>query len=240
MNRLIKEYIERHADLITEEDWTTFYKDSDFGLGGSLVADLTRILLNAGINPLENMKEVPNAYLVADQQITSIELGGGITSIGRNAFFECENLKEVLGTESLETIQSAAFSGCASLKEIHLPEGLQVIEENAFSHTGLTSVHLPNSVTEVGNGCFRNCYKLKEIKFSTNLKLIRPGVCSNCPELEVAVIPEGAQAVQIRDAAFAGCVGLKDVYLPSTLVRTNFNESFFMSGESFHVNMTEE
>lgn len=238
MNKITQKYIEQHANLIEREDWVTFYKGLDLQLGSPMVSDLTRDFLDAGINPLEDLTEVPNAYLTGDQQITSVDLKG-ITSIGRKAFSGCSNLEEVSNLDSLQKIEAGAFQRCQKLKDLKLANGIQSIEEYAFSNTGWTSIELPDSIEYLGEACFNNCINLKKIKFSSKLGQIRESVCAGCESLEEIIIPEGVDK-RIVETAFWGCFGLKDVYLPSTLVFTDLNRAFPMRSATFHINMTEE
>ncbi|MBR5516049.1 MAG: leucine-rich repeat domain-containing protein [Clostridia bacterium] len=56
----------------------------------------------------------------------------GITSIGKYAFYYCENLEVVHVPESIKAIKDFAFHSCASLHDIKIPNALREIEPNAF------------------------------------------------------------------------------------------------------------
>lgn len=70
--------------------------------------------------------------------------GKKVTSMGESAFFECENLTNIVIPNSVKCIEKNAFSGCYSL-------------------TGIT---IPDSVTTIGNSAFSRCYKLEDIQIS--------------------------------------------------------------------------
>lgn len=70
--------------------------------------------------------------------------GKKVTSMGESAFFECENLTNIVIPNSVKCIEKNAFSGCASL----------------------TSITIPDSVTTIGNLAFSRCYKLEDIQIS--------------------------------------------------------------------------
>lgn len=70
--------------------------------------------------------------------------GKKVTSMGEYAFFECENLTNIVIPTSVKCIEKNAFSGCYSL-------------------TGIT---IPDSVTTIGNSAFSRCYKLRDIQIS--------------------------------------------------------------------------
>ena len=74
-----------------------------------------------------------------------------ISSIGRNAFFGCENLTSITIPNSVTSIEGWAFSGCKNLKNINLSDSLTLIGISAFyGCKKLTSLKLPDSITSIG------------------------------------------------------------------------------------------
>lgn len=76
--------------------------------------------------------------------------------IHRDSFSGCTSLKHVDLPEVLTEINSGAFEGCTSLETIELPAGLEAIDEGAFLNSGLTSVEIPASVTDIAGNAFNN------------------------------------------------------------------------------------
>lgn len=64
----------------------------------------------------------------------------------------------------VERLGISAFADCENLSTVELPEGLTDVGIFAFSKCkNLTSIHIPSSCTYVGAGAFNNCYALEEI-----------------------------------------------------------------------------
>lgn len=73
------------------------------------------------------MKKLLSCVLV----IFALMLAPMMVSVS-DAFYNCENLKQVTIGNGVTAIQSYAFGKCPSLKEITLPASLLVINSNAF------------------------------------------------------------------------------------------------------------
>ena len=83
-----------------------------------------------------------------------------------------------------------------------IPENIKLIQEEAFFESDITSVKLPESLKEVSNSCFRECYKLMEVEFGYNLKRIGEEAFCDCILKEIK-IPKSVTT--IGAAAFGSC-----------------------------------
>ena len=106
------------------------------------------------------------AFYNADS-LTTVTISVSVTSIGSNAFSNCNVLSSVLIKEDnqLTSIGASAFSSCPALTSITLENStvLETIGTSAFANTGLTSVKIPASIKTIGNSAFSNCMSLSEI-----------------------------------------------------------------------------
>ena len=66
------------------------------------------------------------------QELETVIIPEGYTSIGENAFYGCENLTTVVLPESITVIQDGAFAHCPKLTQINLPEKLEYAGEGIF------------------------------------------------------------------------------------------------------------
>ena len=120
---------------------------------------------------------------------------------------------------------ASAFSGCTSLTSITIPNSVTNIGYSAFdSCTSLTSITIPNSVTSIGNSAFRGCTSLSSIIIPNSVTSIGHSAFSNCFALKSIVIPVSVK--QIGDLAFDGCKEIQ-ILAPESLD--------FMYPESAHV-----
>ncbi len=72
--------------------------------------------------------------------IVEIEVGEGITTIGRCAFYGLKFVKTVTIADTVTAINDYAFNGCFSLKSIEIPESVTHIGKDAFAKTGLAVI----------------------------------------------------------------------------------------------------
>ena len=72
--------------------------------------------------------------------IIEIEVCGGVTNIGRCAFYGLKFVKNVTIADGIESIGDYAFNGCFSLMSIEIPDSVTYISESAFTKTGLEVV----------------------------------------------------------------------------------------------------
>ena len=99
-----------------------------------------------------------------NQNITSVIIQDGITTIYDYAFYQCPNLNSVSIAGTVLNTGRYAFSNNISLTDVEIKEG--VLETGAASFKGdtaLTEITLPASLTEVSGYTFDNCSNLSTI-----------------------------------------------------------------------------
>ena len=87
-----------------------------------------------------------------------------VTSIEKNAFYECTSLTSVTIPNSVTSIGQSAFAYCSNLTSITIPNGVTDIEDRTFECcSGLTSVIISNKVTSIGSRAFAECTGLTSL-----------------------------------------------------------------------------
>ena len=94
----------------------------------------------------------------------------GVTTIGDEAFCECESLTSVTIPDSVTSIGDEAFCRCWSLTSVTIPDGVTTIGNYAFLDCkALTSVTIPRSVTSIGEYAFGWCRQSEAVRFVFDL-----------------------------------------------------------------------
>ncbi|MDE6793095.1 MAG: C10 family peptidase [Muribaculaceae bacterium] len=81
-----------------------------------------------------------------NNNLETIVLPNSLETIGNYAFYGCQNLKKVILGDNLRSIGGGAFGWCQNLKECNLGENLEVIGYSSFKGAGIESVYLNKKV----------------------------------------------------------------------------------------------
>ena len=151
------------------------------------------------------------------EEIESVSIASGVTSIGSYAFYYCKGLESVTISDSVTDIENDAFLECVSLTNITIPDSVTNIGDSAFQHCkGLKKITIPGSVKRIGDSAFASCY----ISAGESEIGIEIG-------LEKVVVQDGVEA--IGAFAFYRCKKLNDVTLPDSVTSIGDN-AFQYSG----------
>lgn len=119
-------------------------------------------------------------FAFSRSSLRTVTIPEGVTTIDYAAFYHCDNLDNVILPDTVNTVGAKAFTHTGwmddfeensmddflisgdilvaykgNLPEVVIPNGVRVIAEEAFrNHTELKKVHLPASVTDIGNDAF--------------------------------------------------------------------------------------
>lgn len=119
-------------------------------------------------------------FAFSRSSLRTVTIPEGVTVIDYAAFYHCDNLDNVVLPDTVNTVGAKAFTHTGwlddfeensmddflisgdilvaykgNLPEVVIPDGVRVIAEEAFrNHTELKKVHLPASVTDIGNDAF--------------------------------------------------------------------------------------
>lgn len=150
--------------------------------------------------------EIGNRAFSNCTNLTTVELGNGVTSVGDNAFSKCTALKSINIGDGVTSIGKNAFNGCTALTNANIGSG--AIGESAFNGcTSLTNVTLGNDVTSIGRNAFLKCKALTSMNIGSSVKTIENYAFSGCEALKEVTI----SAAQVKSGAFSNATALEKV-----------------------------
>ena len=148
-------------------------------------------------------------------QITSVVISPGITSIGNCAFTMFSKLTHVDIADSVISIGDRAFSYCSSLTDIKIPQSVTYIGGVVFREcTNLSSITLSNNITSIGPFAFEKCTNLTSITIPGSVTAIGPNAFEDCTNLTSITIP--GSVISISRNVFDGCTSLNDIRYSGT------------------------
>ena len=138
-----------------------------------------------------------------------------VTSIDVNAFWGNKNITSVSFPSTIKVWDKGyTFNGCSNLSSFTFPKDctISLIPSSAFAGTALTSIDIPETVTELGQSAFHGCSKLTSIVLPKGLTKWGDNVFQNCSNITSLVIPEGI--TKIPHNGLHGCTGLRELTVP--------------------------
>ena len=146
-----KKTLEEVVEFVKQPDIKSAFEKSDFDYiydmannrSEFFVNSITLFCLEANINPLKYMDNVPANYCnlnlhfsdpadLYKKYLENLVIPDNIKAIHKNAFHDCKQIRTLTISEGVETIGDSAFYGCPRLKKLYLPSTLKRIGNYAF------------------------------------------------------------------------------------------------------------
>ena len=153
-----------------------------------------------------------------------------VTSIGEDAFYDCDGLTSIEIPNSVTSIGSSAFEDCSGLEKVCINDleawcGIDFgsADANPLYYAGnlylngelVTDLTIPSSVTSIGYGAFYNCKGLTSITIPNSVTSIGNYAFSGCTGLTSVEI--GNSVKSIGECAFKDCSGLTSIEIPNSV-----------------------
>lgn len=151
------------------------------------------------------------SYAFSDcRYIANITIHSNITTIGDSSFQNCVFLSLITLPDTVESIGNSTFFNCISLPYIIIPEKLTQIPDYAFYNcSSMMLVSFHDNVTSIGQYSFYNCCQIFELKFSDKIKIIPQFAFYECSSL--TTFDHFNNVTNIGDFAFYGCNGFNSI-----------------------------
>ena len=128
-----------------------------------------------------------------------------------------------------EAFRWSKIIGCRSLTSLVIPDSVTNIGDYAFAFCrSLTDIIIPDSVTSIGNWAFWNCRSLTDIVIPDSVTSIGDNAFHFCSSLSNIAISDSVTS--IGNNAFSDCRSLTDIVIPDSV--TNIGDAAFCGCKS--------
>ena len=159
--------------------------------------------------------EIGDSAFFENTEITSLDVGEGITALGSSLFERCTNMTEVSLPTTLTAIGKRCFFmySVGGLKSLVIPKNVNTIAEKAFVCCVIESVTIPFNVKEIGSYAFNGCEKLKSVYVESSL--ISPFMFTQCTSLTKLTISKNVKSINAYCINY--CNSLKEITYEGTI-----------------------
>ena len=173
---------------------------------------------------LSNSKltSIPEGAFAYCKNLKTIKLPSTITSIGDEAFYNCQSLTNIEGLDkcNLKSIGSAAFSNCKALKNLDFSQSTFTnVPSKAFNGcSALAKITLPNTLTTIGGYAFYACYGIPQLDLSnTALTTLENYALYQMRETTKFSLPDSISSIGTHAFSVSTSNGAVPTILPASL-----------------------
>lgn len=173
---------------------------------------------------LSNSKltSIPEGAFAYCKNLKTIKLPNTITSIGDEAFYNCQSLTNIEGLDkcNLKSIGSAAFSNCKALENLDFSKSTFTnVPSKAFNGcSALAKITLPNTLTTIGGYAFYACYSIPQLDLSnTALTTLENYALYQMRETTKFSLPDSISSIGTHAFSVSTSNGAVPTVLPASL-----------------------
>lgn len=173
---------------------------------------------------LSNSKltSIPEGAFAYCKNLKTIKLPSTITSIGDEAFYNCQSLTNIEGLDkcTLKSIGSAAFSNCKALENLDFSKSTFTnVPSKAFNGcSALAKITLPNTLTTIGGYAFYACYGIPQLDLSnTALTTLENYALYQMRETTKLSLPDSISSIGTHAFSVSTSNGAVPTILPASL-----------------------
>jgi hypothetical protein len=172
--------------------------------------DLSTITIPYGVTT------IGNCAFTRCSNLTSVNIPSSVISIGYQAFAECPILNSIVIPISATSLGNKLFYNSYGLKSVSILSPITSIGESFFGYcSNLTNVELPSTITFIGEKAFNNCHSLESLSIPLSVISIGINAFSGCNKLAKIDIPPSVSSIQ--DYAFSDCSSAIKLMIPASV-----------------------
>lgn len=146
----------------------------------------------------------------------SYSIPRGVEKIGDSAFYDSDNIQELIIPDTVKSIGEYSFDCMNSLKTVSLPDSVITVGEGAFySCSGLESVKIGNGLKKISDAMFKDCSRLKSIDLGLGVEELGIEAFSLCTSLKNVTLSNNVRKIDFK--CFWECSNLSEVNLNENL-----------------------
>ena len=155
--------------------------------------------------------------------VYQIDIPNGITTIGANAFSECEYLAVVSIPASVTKMEAGAFDGCSNLSAVIYKGTLDQWSQITFDYVSATPMYVAESFYLIDS--YNQYYEVTEIELSDSITEIKKYAFSGFSNVTSVLIPKNVSILNYF--SFKECISLKEINFKENSVLKTIGESAF-------------
>ena len=131
------------------------------------------------------LTEIPErAFMGMSKTGGALTIPAGITKIGASAFSGTSSFTSIVIPEGVTEIGERAFAGTRNIKAVVFPSTIQALGTWVFEGSGVATVELKGSFTEIPAHAFRSCSSLTSITWQDSITSIGEYAFAYCNSLK--------------------------------------------------------
>ena len=128
-------------------------------------------------------------------------------------------IREIVIADTITSIGSYTFNGFTEITSVTLPEGITKIGEGAFRETKISDINFPSTLVSIGTYAFYRCRNITNLQLNEGLQDIGDGAFYQCTRLETVFLTD--KIMTFGTSAFQECYNLTSAYYNGTREQYN-------------------
>lgn len=191
----------------------------DITLPSSVVSIGEEAFAYSGVEEIklsDNLEKIEKkAFYNTDVRISGSRFPEKLSSIGEQAFRNCDELTEIYIPDNIASIGDYSFCSCYNLARVRMSPRIKAISDFAFAECGRLSEFIWEAETKtIGKDAFRNCKNLTDFDFTSVDKICESSfVGSGVNTVQLGENKNGdANSLSVIEvAAFENCTNFKEL-----------------------------